>query len=259
VLRRAFCALALASTLSLPALAAGQQLTVFAAASLKEVLQKLAASFEARTSAKVQLQLAGSQELRTQLENGARADLFLSADLKHAEALQKDGLLGKVRVFAVNEPVICVPKGNPGGLRTLADLPKAGRIVVGVPEVPIGAYTVQLLERAGQGPLGAGFKAAVEARIASRELNVRQVLAKVALGEADAGIVYRTDVNAMASKVDPIALPEELKIVARYPAGALLKAPEPKLAAAFLEALFGDEGQRLLREAGFGPGEPAAP
>ncbi len=173
---------------------------MFAAASLREVFEALAADFEkARPGARVRLNLAGSQELRTQIEQGARADVFASADLKHMDSLEKQGLVEKPLVFARNEPVIVVPSGNPAGIRALIDLPRAKRLVVGAPEVPIGSYTVKIFEAAGH-KHGADLRAKLEASVVSRELNVRQVLAKVTLGEADAGIVYRTDAQAGKGK-----------------------------------------------------------
>ena len=173
-----------------PALAkAKNELTIFAAASLREAFEGLAAGFEqARPGTKVRLNLAGSQELRTQLEQGARADLFAAADLENLGVLERAGLVEKAVVFARNEPVIVVPRGNPAGIHGLTDLPRTKRLVVGAPEVPIGGYTVKIFDAAAR-KYGADLRARLEASIVSRELNVRQVLAKVMLGEADAGIV----------------------------------------------------------------------
>ena len=204
-----------------------QELVVFAAASLREVFEGLAADFEkARPGTKVRLNLAGSQELRTQIEQGARADVFASADLKHMGTLEKQGLVEKPLVFARNEPVIVVPRGNPAGIRALIDLPRAKRLVVGAPEVPIGGYTVEIFEAAAR-KHGADLRAKLEASIVSRELNVRQVLAKVTLGEADAGIVYRTDAQAGKDKVEVIAIPPDLNVIADYPMAAVKSAPAP--------------------------------
>src|SRR5262249_9632714 len=133
---------------------------------------------------RVVFNLAGSQELRTQIENGAPADVLATADQKHMQALVEERSASGPKVFARNEPVLVVPKGNPAGIGGLKDLPRAKRIVVGVPEVPIGAYTLQILDAASR-QYGRGFRTRVEERVVSRELNVRQVLAKVTLGEAD--------------------------------------------------------------------------
>lgn len=223
------------------------EVTVFAAASLRESFEDLARAFEARTpGVKVHLNFAGSQELRTQIENGARADVFASADQKHMDALVKANLAAAPHVFARNTPVIIVPKDNPAQVTSFQDLTKAKKIVIGVPEVPIGNYTLQILDKGG-----ADFKQQVLASVSSRELNVRQVLAKVGLGEADAGIVYRTDAMAGKDKVAIIDIPAEVNVVAAYPVAVLSKAPEAAAAQAFVDLLLSGDGQKRLATAGF--------
>jgi molybdate transport system substrate-binding protein len=224
-----------------------RELTVFAAASLRESLEDLAKTFEAKNpGVKVHLNLAGSQELRTQIENGARVDVFASADQKHMAALVKANMVAAPRVFARNTPVIIVPRDNPAKVTAFDQLPKAKKIVIGVPEVPIGAYTLQILDRAG-----ADFKQKVVANVASRELNVRQVLAKVGLGEADAGVVYRTDAIAAKDRVEIIEIPAKVNVVAEYPVAVLTKAPEAAAARAFVDLLLSADGQKRLSAAGF--------
>jgi molybdate transport system substrate-binding protein len=223
-----------------------REITVFAAASLREVLDDLARTFEAKSNVKVHVNLAGSQELRTQIENGAQADVFASADQKHLAALVKAKLVATPRVFARNTPVVIVPKGNPAKVGSFEDLIKAKKIVIGVPEVPIGTYTLEILEKAGK-----DFKQKVLANVASRELNVRQVLAKVSLGEADAGIVYRTDAMAGKDKVEIIEVPAKLNIIAEYPVAVLSNAPQPAAARAFVDLLLSGDGQKRLAAAGF--------
>ena len=223
------------------------EVTVFAAASLREAFEDLAKTFEAKKpGVKVRLNLAGSQELRTQLENGARADVFASADQKHMDAVVTAKLASAPRTFARNTPVIIVPKDNPAKIASFQDLPKAKKIVIGVPEVPIGNYTLQILDKAG-----AGFKDKVLANVASRELNVRQVLAKVGLGEADAGVVYRTDAIAAKDKVAIVEIPAKVNVVAEYPVAVLAKAPEAAAARAFVDLLLSADGQKRLAAAGF--------
>jgi molybdate transport system substrate-binding protein len=232
-----------------PALRAdeGRELVVFAAASLREVFEDLAHRLEARApDLHVRLSFAGSQELRAQLEHGARADVFASADQKHMAALVKAGLVGAPRLFARNTPVVIVPRGNPGHLGSFADLPKAGRVIIGDETVPIGTYTLAILERAG-----ADFKQAVLAHVVSRELNVRQILAKVGLGEADAGIVYRTDALAAAGRVEAIDIPASVNLTAEYPIAVVRDAPQPDAARAFVDLLLGPEGRERLTAAGF--------
>jgi molybdate transport system substrate-binding protein len=235
-----------------------KDLVVFAAASLREVFQNIADQFEKKhPGVKVRINFAGSQELRVQLEHGAKADVFASADAKHMQALQKQDLVFASRTFARNEPVVIVPANNPAKLARFLDLPKAERIVVGVPEVPIGAYTETILANTEK-PYGAKFRASVVAHIRSRELNVRQVLTKVAMGEADAGIVYRTDAISAKDKVSAIDISETINVIADYPIAALTGAPQPELAKEWIAAVLGSEGQQALRNAGFRPAPEAA-
>jgi molybdate transport system substrate-binding protein len=223
-----------------------REITVFAAASLREAFEDLGKTFEATSHVKVHLNLAGSQELRTQIENGARADVFASADQKHVAALIEAHLATAPKVFARNTPVVIVPRGNPAKVGSFEQLPKARKIVIGVPEVPIGNYTLKILERTG-----AEFEQKVLANVASRELNVRQVMAKVSLGEADAGIVYRTDAMAGKDKVEIIEIPANVNVIAEYPVTVLVKAPQAAAARAFVDLLLSGDGQKRLAAAGF--------
>lgn len=223
------------------------EVTVFAAASLREAFEDLAKTFESRSpGVKVRVNLAGSQELRTQIENGARADVFAAADQKHMAALVKAGLVTPPRVFARNTPVVIVPGDNPAGVGSFEELPRASKLVIGVPEVPIGAYALAILDRTD-----ADFRKKVLANVASRELNVRQVLAKVSLGEADAGIVYRTDALAGKGKVAIIEIPAKVNVIAEYPIAVLSRATRPAAARAFVDLLLSAEGQKRLTAAGF--------
>jgi molybdate transport system substrate-binding protein len=133
--------------------------------------------------------------------------------------------------------------------------------VIGTPEVPIGRYTLQILDRASVTPVGADFRSRVEARVVSRELNVRQVLAKVSLGEAQAGIVYRTDAQSARSQVTVVTIPPEINVTADYPIAVVTGTAHPTLARAFVDLVLSVEGQRALRSAGFlpSPGSPSAP
>lgn len=231
----------------------GASLTVFAAASLRDVFANLGAGFERdRPGVKVQFNFAGSQELRTQLEHGAPADVFASADTKHMDAARTGGLVEAPQLFATNAPVIVVPVDNPGKVKSIGDLAMVKRLVIGTPEVPIGNYTLQILDKA-RAQFGPDFPARVQAHVASRELNVRQVLTKVMLGEADAGIVYRTDARSAGDKVRIIEIPAQFNVVAEYPVAAVARAPHPDLARAWIALLTGPTGQTALADAGFGP------
>lgn len=236
-----------------PPAAQERRLVVYAAASLREAFTAIGEDFErAQPGVELTFSFAGSQQLRTQLEHGAPADVFASADQRQMDELLRAGrVLGPV-VFARNEPVLVVAQESAGAIRGLGDLPGASRLVIGAPEVPIGRYTLALLDRASAS-LGPDFRARVEARVVSRELNVRQVLAKVVLGEAQAGIVYRTDARSAQDRVAVVKIPEELNVIAEYPIAVVSQAAHPGLARAWVERVLSADGQRALRAAGFLP------
>lgn len=219
-------------------------MVVFAASSLRDAFTAIAVPFErVRPGVQVTFNFAGSQELAAQLEQGAPADVFAAAD---PQTMQRVDRAQVPVVFARNALVLVVAREADDTVRTFAQLPSATRIVVGAPEVPVGRYTQQVLERAG-----AEFRAKVEAKVVSRELNVRQVLTKVTLGEADVGIVYRSDAQAAGAAVTVVEIPPELNVLAQYPIAALEGAPHPALARGWLEAVRGPEGQQALTRAGF--------
>jgi molybdate transport system substrate-binding protein len=224
-------------------------LSVFAASSLTESFGQLEREFErTHPSIDVQLTLAGSQILRLQLEQGATADVLASANEAHMRALAEAGLVTPSQPFAGNELVVIVPPTNPAGIRSLADLPRASRIVIGTDTVPVGAYTRELLERASE-RLGAGFAAQVRSRVVSEESNVRLVRAKVELGEADAAIVYRTDAAA-SDRVAMVPIPE-LDVRARYPIASVTGSSHVAEGEAFIEHVLSEDGRRTLTEHGF--------
>ncbi|WP_437836914.1 molybdate ABC transporter substrate-binding protein [Sorangium sp. So ce1153] len=227
------------------------RLVVFAAASLRDVFTAMGEDFKrSHAGVEVTFNFAGTQELRTQLEQGAAADVFASADQRHMAELVKAQRASSPAVFARNEPVIVVAKESAGAIRGLADLPAADRIVIGAPEVPIGRYTLEILDRASRS-MGADFRARVEAKVVSRELNVRQVLAKVRLGEAQAGVVYRTDAQAAQDGVSIVAIPPDINVIAEYPIAVVAGAAHPGLARAWVDLVLSEAGQSALRRAGF--------
>jgi molybdate transport system substrate-binding protein len=243
-------ALSLVATHAQPAATREEKLVVFAASSLQDVFAKLGEEFGKAHDAKVTFNFAGTQELRTQLEYGAPADVFAAADTKHMDELVKGSLVTAPVMFARNEPVIVVARESVDEIRSLGDLSSAERIVLGVPEVPIGRYTVQILDKASA-KLGADFRSRVEAKVVSREANARQVLAKVSLGEADAGIVYRTDARSAGGDVAIVPIPLDINVIAEYPIAAVSGAPHPGLARAWLDFVLSADGQKRLRDAGF--------
>lgn len=252
-----WCALSLAVSFcllpSLPVAAGAEELIIFEAASLKEVFGRLSIRFEKeQAGVKVVTNAAGSQQLRAQLEHGATADLFASADGKQMDALVAQGLVTEPWVFTCNEPVVIVRTALASSITSLVDLARAERIVIAAPDVPIGNYTLQILRKAAA-TAGADFPARVQARVASRELNVRQVLAKVVLGEADAGVVYRSDALAARGRVAIVTIPSAFNVVAAYPIAVLKAAPHRELAQRWSALIKSPAGAAALREAGFVP------
>jgi molybdate transport system substrate-binding protein len=241
-----------------PPPAAEDRLVVFAAASLRDAFTTLQTDFLwGHPGTQVTFNFAGTQQLRTQLEQGAPADVFASADPTHMDALVKAGRVGPPVVIARNEVVVVVTREAAARVHALADLPSVGRIVTGVPEVPIGRYTLQILDRAAA-VLGADFRKRVEAKIVSRELDVRHVLAKVTLGEADAAIVYRSDARAVREQVVVVAIPPAINVVAEYPMAIVSNAAHPRLAQAFVDFVR-STGRQAMLDAGFmAPGEARA-
>jgi molybdate transport system substrate-binding protein len=241
----------LATACSPPSHDAGPRtLVVLAAASLTEAFAAIEAELEAaEPGVDVVVSTGGSQALRVQIEHGAPADVFAAANAEHIDALVSAGLVRQSSPFAEGVLVLAVPPANPAGIRSLEDLPSAARIVLGAPEVPVGQYTRTMLDRA-EARYGAGFRARVEAHVVSLEPNVRQVLAKVELGEADAAVVYRSDVVA-SRNVKVIEIPAELDVRAQYHVGVLTAAAQPELAQRFVDHLRSAAGRAVLERHGF--------
>ncbi len=226
----------------------GTVVEVFAASSLREPFVALEQSFEAKwPGVDLVFNFAGSQELRAQLEHGAGADVIAVADVVQLETLRQTRAVESEVTIAENTPVIVLSQRAPK-ITELRDLAQLERIVIGAPEVPIGKYAAQILIRLGA-TFGKGFVDALEARIVSRELNARQVLAKVQLGEADAGIVYRTD--AMFAGLGYLEIPGALNVTARYPMAILSDSDQPVLAAAWVEFVRSEAGSAALEAYGF--------
>lgn len=221
---------------------------VFAAASLTDALEALATDFEqAHEGIEIVLSFAGSQTLRVQIAQGARADLFASANPAHIDALSAEGLVAGVHPFAFNSLALVVPLEREDVPTAFAELGEAERIVVGHPNAPIGHYTRVLLSKSER-VLGPEFAERVRANIVSEETNVRLVRAKVEVGEADAGIVYRSDAVGSA-RVRAIPIPPESNVRAPYVLAELDGHSEP--AARFVAFVLSERGQRLLESYGF--------
>ena len=230
------------------------ELTIYAAASLRDVLVEGESAYET-VAPGVSLTVAtdSSATLRTQIEQGAPADVFLSADVKNPQALVDAGLtMGPALPFAGNELTVIVPAANPAGIRAPADLANEGvAIVAAGDEVPITGYAEQLIANlaAMPGP-PTDFAAAYAANVVSKEENVGAVVAKIELGEGDAAIVYATDARSAAG-VTTIDIPPEANVTATY-AGVVIKASaHPAEARALLEWVAGSRGAEILERFGF--------
>jgi molybdate transport system substrate-binding protein len=229
-------------------------LRVLAAASLSGVFMELEQRFTTtHPGVQVELVFAGTQTLATQLRHGLQADTLASADPHIADALLADGLLGTPEPFATGTLVLAVP-ATASSPRELADLTAAERLVLGTPEVPVGRYADALLDDAAA-RYGADWHAAVQTRVVSREPDARKVAAKVALGEADAAIVYASDLRGLEG-VRAVPLPPGLGPTPTYVQGPLRDAPSPALAAAWMQLVRSDAGHRALLERGLHPVDP---
>ena len=233
------------------------ELTVFAAASLTQAFTQMADAFEqAHPGAAVTVNFDGSQRLRTQLEHGARADLFASADSEQMDALLQAGLITDQPVdFAANQIVFLVNKDF--GPATRQDLAAPGvSIVLALPQAPAGRYSRAVIAQMRNHPeYGSTWANGILSNLVSEEPNVRSVAQKVALGAADAGITYRTDALPAytAQQVNVLPLPESVNVTARYPIAILRESPHPQLAQAFINFVLSPDGQAILERNGFDP------
>ena len=218
------------------------EIKVFAAASLTAAFTKLGQQYTAANGGtKVTFDFAGSQALATQIRQGAPADVFASADATNMDKA-KD-LVATPQNFASNRLQIVVEKGNPRGVKGLADLARGDlKVVLAAPDVPAGKYAQQILDKAG-----------VTVKPVSQEDNVKAVVGKVSLGEADAGIVYATDVAAGGDKVAGVDIPKDQNVLATYPIAVVKASRNQDAAQAFVDLVRSTEGQRVLDGYGFLP------
>jgi molybdate transport system substrate-binding protein len=237
---------------------APRTLTVFAAASLTNAFTEIGQAFEAtHPGITVSLNFAGSQSLRTQLEQGAVANVFASANHKEMDTLINDRLVASdaPQDFLTNSLIIILPRSNPANVQTPADLAMPGlKVILADESVPAGKYARQVLD-ALNAVYGSDFKDEVLANVVSNENDVKQVVAKVQLGEADAGIVYVSD-SVAAPDLGTVAIPEAYNVRAAYPIAALSATSHPDLAAAFVAYVLSPAGQAILKKWGFTPLTP---
>ncbi|MFB6807981.1 molybdate ABC transporter substrate-binding protein [Streptomyces sp. NPDC056387] len=215
-------------------------LTVLAASSLTDVFKTAGAAYEkAHPGTKVTFSFAGSQELAAQVKQGAPADALVTADTKTMDGLKAE--TDAPSIIARNRLVIATGKGNPFKVDELKDLADSKiKVVLAAPEVPVGRYSKQILDAQK-----------IEVKPVSQEPNVRAVLSKVELGEADAGLVYKTDSAKSGDKVVNVDIPDDQNAVASYPAATLKSSKNAEAAAAFVAWLSGPEAQKILQDAGF--------
>jgi molybdate transport system substrate-binding protein len=241
----AFVLAACGSAAASPGTSLSGTASVFAAASLTDSFKALGTAFQAAHSGTtVQFNFAGTPTLVTQIEQGAASDVFASADTTNMDKLKADGFSsGDPKVFAHNKLEIVVAAGNPKGITVLADLAKPGVIyITEAATVPAGKYALQILDKAG-----------VKVTPKSLETDVKSVISKVELGEADAGIVYVTDVTAAGSKVTGVPIPDSVNVIATYPIVAVKGTKNANLANAFIAYVLSADGQAKLHSFGFLP------
>ena len=235
---------------------APRTLTVYAAASLTGSFTEIGKAFEAANpGVTVTFSFAGSQALRTQIEQGATPDVFASADHKNMDTLVSENFVASgYKDFATNLLIVILPPNNPANVQTLADLAKPGlKLILEDPSVPAGNYTRQILANMSKDPTyGSDYSDKVLANVVSNETDVKQVVSKVDLGEGDAGVVYVTDAIA-TTDLKTISIPANYNVIAQYPIAALTKAPNSDLAAAFVAYVLSADGQAIMKKWGFSP------
>ncbi|NJN19664.1 MAG: molybdate ABC transporter substrate-binding protein [Oscillochloris sp.] len=234
------------------------ELIVFAAASLTDAFEAISNAFEAAyPGTAISFNFAGSQQLAAQINEGAPADVFASANQTQMDIVLAGGRGrdGSAQTFVRNQLVVITPGNNPAGITTLADLTQPGlHLILADSAVPVGRYSLDVLAKASALPeYSAGYSPTVLANVVSFEDNVRSVLTKVVLGEADAGIVYRTDAALEGDLIQQIAIPAELNTIASYPIAPIADTANPALADAFIAFILSAQGQEILSRYGFIP------
>jgi molybdate transport system substrate-binding protein len=225
--------------LALPAsVSGGTPITVLAAASLTDVMPRIDPA--------LRYSFAGSDQLAIQIQQGAPADVYAAASPKQPELLYRSGLVRKPAVFATNKLIVLVPRSNPGDIHNVYDLRREGlKVVIGDRTVPIGAYARQILDTLG-------ITTDVMKNVVSQETDVKGIVTKVALGEADAGFVYLTDAKPVASRTRTVALPQWAQPPIRYEIAVVSASPNQIAAKTFVKKVLSKRGRLLLAKAGFG-------
>jgi len=223
----------------------GGRLVVFAASSLIDAFPKIATTYRQQHPGwKVEFEFLGSDQLAAQIEQGDPADVFAAASTRYPEQLQSQNLLGKTSNFATNTLVLATPADNPAGITSVNSLGNA-KLVVGDPSVPIGAYTLTVLDNLGIKPSSLN--------IVSQEAKVTDIVTKLELGEADAGFIYTSDAKTAGDKLKSFKLPASAQATATYPIGIVTDSKNAKAAQQWIDLVMSPQGQQVLVSDGFGP------
>jgi molybdate transport system substrate-binding protein len=223
----------------------GGRLVVFAASSLIDAFPKIATTFQQQHPGwKVEFEFLGSDQLAAQIEQGDPADVFAAASTKYPEQLQSQNLLGKTTNFATNTLVLATPADNPAGITSVNNIGNA-KLVVGDPSVPIGAYTLTVLDNLGIKPSSLN--------IVSQEAKVTDIVTKLELGEADAGFIYTSDARTAGDKLKSFRLLASAQATATYPIGIVTGSKNAKAAQQWIDLVMSPQGQQVLVSDGFGP------
>jgi molybdate transport system substrate-binding protein len=237
-------------------------LTIFAASSLTDAFKEIGTIFEADTGTPVRFNFGASTQLRTQLEQGATADVFASADTVQMDRATQAGVIaGQDQIFANNRLVVITPAANSAAITGPADLGNPGiKIVTAQHDVPIGVYMQAMFEKmSADATFGAGFQDRANANIVSREPNVRQIVAKIQLGEGDAAVVYKSDVTPTSMpELATFDIPDAYNTLATYPIAMVANAPMSDAATQFINLVLSPEGQGVLQRWNFLPTTPMA-
>jgi len=236
--RRALVFAALLALLLPVAGSSATRITVYAAASLTQVFPRIAPA--------PRYNFAGSDTLATQIAQGAPADVFASASPKQTELLYHEGILRRPVVFATNKLIVLVPASNPAHIRSVYGLRRKGiKVIIGTPTVPVGAYTRQILD-------SLGITQDVMSNVVDQESDVKGIVAKIALGQGDAGFVYKTDAKPAGKRVQAILIPAWAQPPIRYEIGVVRRSSNLAAARTFIKRVTSLRGRRLLVQAGFG-------
>ncbi len=230
-----------------------QDLTVYCGAGLTGALSEIGEIYENSSNMSVKFNFDGVPALRAQIEQGAYADVLVSANLKHMNALKSEGFIENqsVVIFVQNKVAIIVPNGNPANIMGLKDLAVPGvKILMGTKELPAGDYAQQVLGKLAADPeYGPAFKESVLANVVSQETTVNRVVSKVALGEADAGFAFISDVSPqMVGKVTKILIPDKYNVIGDFPVGVLSQSKHIEESQAFIDLIMSREGQAILEK-----------